>query len=81
MKKSKTNVWKIVAIIFICLFVLETYLFYSFVNMGIETLRRDNACSELCYDLGDISYSYDTITEFCYCFNEYREITHSRRMG
>ena len=61
------NGWKVTAIIFISLFVVETLLFGWILNIGMEEVgKEDNCIREICkgYD----TYYYGD--ELCQCFED-----------
>jgi len=77
------NIWKILAIIFIVLFVVET----AFIGWGIFLVKQQQKNTETCiidicgYDpikevwtQEFIDYYYDKIDKTCYCFNQEGEI-------
>lgn len=63
------DTWKIIAIIFMILFILETlFLFYAF-NLGVEIETNDLKCSdEICYNLDATSYLYEDTYSLCQCY-------------
>lgn len=71
-----SKVWKVLAIIFMVLFTLETLLFGWIIKIGLEELDEEdriiedeNICSvNICrsYDY----YWYDVNTATCSCYNE-----------
>lgn len=72
------NGWKLTAIIFIVLFVVETiFLVYAF-NLGNSMIENENKCIvNVCgFDattgLSDISdaFAYDEYNEICYCYKD-----------
>ncbi len=66
-RKMTINKWKIIAMIFIGLFILETIVVIGLVGMGIGLMRDESECSyNICegYD----SYYYDEINNVCYCY-------------
>lgn len=63
------NKWKIIAIIFITLFVLETSVIVWMVYSGIELQENDYKCAyEICENYE--SYNYDFYTDICYCIQD-----------
>lgn len=65
------NPWKIVAVIFIVLFVLETVAFIWFFSFGTRVLSNDVECSvNICGQMeGVTSYIYDSYESICYCYS------------
>ena len=71
---NMVNGWKITAIIFIIIFILETAFFIYSFNLGTEMIEKENECAyNVCnnYD----SYAYDDYAEICYCYND-NELQH-----
>lgn len=69
MEKRKFN-WKTIAIIFITLFILETLTFVSLYSLGKDILEKEQYCSnDVCYDSKWVSYYYDYVDDFCYCYD------------
>jgi len=59
--------WKIIAIIFIILFILETmFLIWAF-NLGEQAEVNESKCVYSICD-GFKSYQYDQYSNMCYCF-------------
>lgn len=67
------NKWKITAIIFIILFVVETTLVIFFLSLGFKIIGNENECAiNICDDA--ISYYYDDYESMCYCYNAKDEL-------
>jgi len=68
------NGWKITAIVFIILFILETcFLIWAF-NLGTQMIENENECAiNVCNDYE--TYYYDDYNNMCYCYLNH-EITH-----
>lgn len=67
--------WKVLAILFIILFLSETTFVIWFINLGIKTIEKENECSfNICEDFQ--SYSYDSVENICYCFENGELIKH-----
>ena len=64
---SKSNGWKITAIIFIVLFILEGLLFGWFLYLGLNIIEKENECSINICSLYDFYY-FDTTERVCYCY-------------
>lgn len=63
------NKWKVTAIIFIILFVLETGVLIWAWKVGTQTIDNENECSyNICSDYP--SYFYDSYTKICYCYED-----------
>ena len=67
----KINGWKLTAIIFIILFILETSLLIWAINSNLNDFENENICSlEVCpsnsYIIYD-SYYYEQWTKICEC--------------
>jgi hypothetical protein len=65
--------WKVIAIIFIILFILETsFLIFAF-NLGTSIIENESECSiNVCEDY--LSYYYDTYTNMCYCYENHEVV-------
>jgi len=59
------NNWKITAIVFIILFVLQTVAFGGLLWYGNDIIKKEETCVSLCngYD----SYYFDEYTNVCEC--------------
>lgn len=63
------NGWKITAIIFIVLFVLETILVIGLMKLGTDYIEKENECSyNICGDDIYTAYYYDSYDGACYCY-------------
>ncbi len=61
------NKWKIIAIIFIILFILETIFIVTIFKVGLDVQKEENICSiNICSEYN--SYHYDSINNICYCY-------------
>lgn len=60
------NVWKLTAIIFIILFILQTITFSWLLIVGVNVIGNENKCSSICYDKNYDSFQF--IEDTCYCF-------------
>ena len=67
------NGWKVTAIIFIVLFVLETiFLLYAY-KIGTEAVTNEYNCAYVfCSEYP--SYSFDDYTGLCKCYENNREV-------
>lgn len=73
------NGWKVVAIIFIVLFILETCLIVWVGNLGLKELNAEESCYvDICLD-SDF-YKWDTNSKTCYCFNSNGDIIKEERI-
>ena len=65
------NKWKVIAIIFIVLFILETIFLIWAWNYGTETIENEYECSvDICQDAeAFIYYEYEEVCD-CYIDNE-----------
>lgn len=69
------NGWKIIAIVFIILFALETaFICWSFNVYNESTLNENKCYTNICglgTDESDYdAYNYDSIENVCYCFKD-----------
>lgn len=61
--------WKVIGIIFIILFVLETLFVIWAWNVGGTMIEQENECSiNLCAGEEYDAYYYDSAERMCYCF-------------
>jgi len=61
--------WKILAIVFIILFILETLLVGWLLSLGSSMIEDENECSiNICSDYE--KYYYDSSGKICYCFTD-----------
>ncbi len=68
-KRGEVNGWMIVAIIFIVLFVLETIIFFWFMNTGFKAVSKETECQiNICTQKGYDAYDLDLGTNICYCY-------------
>ena len=66
--KEQSQVWKVLAIVFISLFIIETILFAWIWNLGIKTIKQEDKCSTMCStDERYGVYAYDSYSDICYC--------------
>lgn len=71
----KSDGWKITAIIFIVLFVLETIIFVWILSWGLQIVAKENECSvNVCSGEEIVSYYYDESQSICYCYDVNEEI-------
>ena len=71
--------WKVIAIVFIVLFTLETGLIIWAFNVGTEMIDNEIECAyNICEDYQ--SYNYDDYESMCYCFED-NEIVSQEYMG
>ena len=69
MEKNKVSInpWKVVAIIFIILFILETLLIIWAYNYANDIIEQENNCAyNICENYE--SYSFDEYEGMCYCY-------------
>jgi hypothetical protein len=66
------NIWKVVAIIFIILFILETSIFFFLLNLGKKEIDNDTKCRmDICVNEADSDgYYYESPVCYCYGGNE-----------
>jgi len=74
------NGWKVTAIIFLILFILENiFIGYGLYLIGVEA-KKDSECSlDICRD--EPYYIYDTNRDLCYCYDEDWETIKQVNMG
>lgn len=65
----KINGWKVTAIIFIILFVLETAFFIFILNVGMNVIEDEIECSDWCMETEEAtSYLYFEENNLCQCY-------------
>ena len=76
MPVKKPNTWKVVAIIFIVLFFLETFLIIWVISVGSKSMDNEKECSvNICGEINEsTSYSFDSIENTCYCYDNNGEV-------
>lgn len=68
---EKHNGWKITAIIFMCLFIVETLLFAWIMWIGTMSINKEFECkANICGDLTYDSFYYDSYENICYCYTQ-----------
>jgi len=71
------NGWKVSTIILLISLILETSLFFWAINLGTESIEKENECIvNVCgfnsygksekYD----AFSFDEVESICYCFKD-----------
>ncbi len=66
---KKTNGWKITAIIFIVLFIVETSIVIWAIDSAYETMDNENECIyNICEDAE--SYRFDEYYNVCECYTD-----------
>ena len=61
------NFWKATAIIFIILFVIETAGVVFLIQLGTETIEKENECAyNICNEYS--SYAFEEYDSMCYCY-------------
>ncbi len=65
------NGWKILAIIFIVLFVLETGYFIWVLSYSSDYYGKESECAYNICEVGTEheAYAYDEYEQVCYCFD------------
>ncbi len=66
------NKWKTIAIIFIVLFCLETFVFVWAITTGMSEITKEEECvMDVCSE--NHAYQYYPNIGMCYCYNEFGE--------
>ena len=68
MDVKKINGWKVTAIIFMLLFVIETVGFISIIKSGLDIIDKENECYYNVCNKYEGGYYYDSIEGLCYCY-------------
>ncbi len=64
------NGWKVTAIIFIILFIVETLLFGLLVNLGTNEINKEQTCNAYCGEKEYDSFIYQDNICSCYLNNK-----------
>ncbi len=73
------NSWKILAIVFICLFLIETFFIGWIYKTAYELQDRENECTTLCYENEEcLTPAFDDVSSMCYHYDFDMEIIYSR---
>lgn len=72
------NGWKVAAIIFIVLFILETIFLGLMFQIGTDVTNKEAECADVICRTTD-SFTYNSNTEICYCY-EQGELAFSQSM-
>ena len=67
------NGWKITAIVFIILFILQTLLFGLLIMWGIDSIEKEETCIYNVCD-GYDSYAFDDYSNLCYCYENHEVV-------
>lgn len=70
------NGWKVTALIFIALSLLETSLITYMLYIGFQTLEREDKCSLMCREYEGVSY--DSNANLCSCWNDGKIVQEER---
>lgn len=63
--------WKVLAIVFMSLVVIETLLFGWLIAIGNKSFEKETECSTICFnDDSYDAYQYDYYKNICYCFTD-----------
>lgn len=63
--------WKILAIIFIILFIIETFIVLAIMSIGFDAIEKEERCEfDICNRADVYFFEYDDYNEMCYCYNE-----------
>ena len=63
--------WKVTAIIFILLFLIETALVVWIFSVGINEINQETECQiNVCNKPEYTAYEFDTVDNMCYCYIE-----------
>lgn len=62
------NGWKITAIIFIILFILETAFFFMVAWTGMKELDEEDRCGQICSAKESDGYRYEN--DLCSCYSD-----------
>lgn len=68
------NGWKVTAIIFIILFIIETCSVVYLIKMGSKQIDNRQYCSSLCGTKDANAFTYDLGTQVCACYDKESKI-------
>lgn len=61
--------WKVVAWIFIILFMLETCGVVWIYKVGVNEINKEIECSnDVCHNINSDSFIFDSASSTCYCY-------------
>jgi len=67
---KNNNPWRVIAIVFIVLFALETISVICLYAIGSQALSNETECSvNVCGELNATSFYYDDFEQVCYCYS------------
>jgi len=66
------NIWKVLAIVFILLFIIESFIFGYGMYTGVKEINNDIECNTICYNLR--AYKFDYNSGVCKCYEYESEI-------
>jgi len=73
------NGWKVTAVIFIILFIIESLAVLWVWNLGTDLIEKENTCIvNVCTDAD--TYYYDQLENICYCYQN-NELTKTEYLG
>jgi len=74
--------WKVMAIVFMAMFVIETIILIWAFNAGTNIIEKESECaSNICeVSTEHEAYSYDDYEKICYCFDD-GKITYKEYIG
>ena len=60
--------WKLLSIILLVIVVIETGLLVYLISLGMEVIRKEEACGTYCSQEEGVGFYYwDSAAEQCYC--------------
>jgi len=74
------NKWKVTAIVFIILFILESVLFFYLYSVGTEIVSGRQTCSDICYVKEATGFYYDSSSGICTCYDVSGDEVYSGRI-
>ena len=76
----KQKTWKVLAIVFMSICLLQTLLITWAWTSGNEIINNEIECANvICFNDDYDSFFYEASTDICYCYR-YGEIVHSQVM-
>ncbi len=71
MEKKNSDIWRIIAIVFIVLFIVETSLLIWAFSVANEETEKENSCIDICEQFDEVDYyNYYSDRGVCECYKD-----------